>query len=243
MPRTRVRFELDKDERVPSRLRLSGLQRVVVSTSNYDATKDNGNPIKDVYGKIRKLVPGLTLPSDESSEKASLPIVLYRCFLVVLSMIFARFNPTSQLNEMQPHEMMSLWTHIGTEVCNAHPNRMLCIIPKVAKPLSQASTCRLVVERKKNKNNYYIMHIGYDASSNYVNIDVHRLICWMEHGNPPSPPAGERGPMHVVAMHLCHTKACINPFHIVWGTASTNLDDSKEFVKKKKGAFRKRTSR
>ena len=43
---------------------------------------------------------------------------------------------------------------------------------------------------------------------------LHRLICWLFHGPPPS--------MLMVASHLCHNRLCVNPLHIMWATLLQN---------------------
>ena len=51
----------------------------------------------------------------------------------------------------------------------------------------------------------------------------HRLVLWAMHG-PPVSPAGwtTRGPH---CLHMCGHKDCLNPSHLVWGTARDNRVD------------------
>lgn len=47
---------------------------------------------------------------------------------------------------------------------------------------------------------------------------AHRLVLWSIHG-PPPPAAGH-------CLHICGHKDCLNPTHLVWGTAQDNKDDN-----------------
>lgn len=55
---------------------------------------------------------------------------------------------------------------------------------------------------------------------NHFEIYLHRLICFMYRGPPPSP-------AHV-AGHLCHHKACLCPWHLEWMTQSANVQMGKD---------------
>ena len=44
---------------------------------------------------------------------------------------------------------------------------------------------------------------------------AHRIVCYFAHGPPPHRCSEGGAVWHVV--HLCHNKACLNPFHLCWG--------------------------
>lgn len=46
-------------------------------------------------------------------------------------------------------------------------------------------------------------------------VRVHRFICTVFHGSPPSP--------RLEAAHLCGRSRCINPKHIAWATHAENM--------------------
>ena len=48
---------------------------------------------------------------------------------------------------------------------------------------------------------------------------LHREVCKAVHG---APPLGSKS--H--ATHACGNKACLNPWHLRWGTAATNMQDT-----------------
>jgi hypothetical protein len=256
MPKHHIRFGMVGDDRLPTQLQLVGLQQICF---NPDPSPDNVWPLTEplhvLFNKVARLVPGMRRQTEAAASKVPFKQHVYRCFLVILSMLFAQFKPSSQMNA-QAVALIQRWTNIGTALCPFHPNKLLCIKPRKAKPLTTRGGGKLTVARTKNKNNYIIMHLGYDGSNQYVNIDVHRLICYLEHGAPPALGLGANqqegnhqqgnqsssGPTHPVAMHLCHNMMCVNPYHIVWGTCRRNIDDTKAFTKNKGAAFRGRVA-
>lgn len=59
-----------------------------------------------------------------------------------------------------------------------------------------------------------------------------RLVCFAEHGDPPS--------VEYHASHNCHNKACIRPDHIEWQTPEYNsTDHSDEAIAKRQAGARK----
>jgi hypothetical protein len=51
----------------------------------------------------------------------------------------------------------------------------------------------------------------------------HRLVLWAVHGPPASPEGWTTSGPH--CLHMCGQKDCLNPSHLVWGTAQDNRDD------------------
>jgi len=49
-----------------------------------------------------------------------------------------------------------------------------------------------------------------------IHVSLHRLICYLSFGPPPSPEYN-----HV--MHLCQHANCLNPDHLLWGKPKENL--------------------
>lgn len=59
---------------------------------------------------------------------------------------------------------------------------------------------------------------GYSKGTyNSKYLGVHRLVCRLTKGNPPTA-------LHHAA-HTCNTRACINPQHLKWATAKENCAD------------------
>lgn len=48
-----------------------------------------------------------------------------------------------------------------------------------------------------------------------VRIGLHRLVCWLAHGDPPTP-------SHE-CLHACRYKACVRPACLKWGTHAENM--------------------
>jgi len=54
-----------------------------------------------------------------------------------------------------------------------------------------------------------------------VDIDAHRLVCWLTQEDPPA------DPKHAYAIHFhCHNKACVKAEHLRWDTQSTNIQQA-----------------
>jgi hypothetical protein len=53
--------------------------------------------------------------------------------------------------------------------------------------------------------------IGHGRARVNIKEGAHRFVLWANWGPPPPDIADP------VAMHMCHDKACLNPFHLVWG--------------------------
>jgi hypothetical protein len=79
---------------------------------------------------------------------------------------------------------------------------------------------------------------GYPAHSVRVsgvkrNVDAHRYVCRLAHGEPPMP-KGE-------AAHTCGNKLCVNPQHLYWADHVTNMADAKRHgVLRGGGRYRQR---
>jgi hypothetical protein len=223
---------MSAEDRVVVNLQLRGLQAVVFNVNgggNASAMSDLGKPIYASYSKVARMLPGLTMTTDPDGSVVPFSALMYRCFLVVMSMMFVDFNPSEYVNAL-PWQTMQRWIGLGTPV-SPHPDRNACIMPRASRPVNPQRR-PVTSQRTLNKNNYIIMHIGYDAQDQYVNVDVHRLVGWMELGPPviaSPPPALVNKNSELVAMHLCHNRACINPYHIVWGTWAVNLAESKQY--------------
>lgn len=55
------------------------------------------------------------------------------------------------------------------------------------------------------------------ASVRRQTVGAHRLMCTLAHGEPPSP--------NLHAAHSCGVRDCVNPRHLRWATAKSNLAD------------------
>ena len=51
-----------------------------------------------------------------------------------------------------------------------------------------------------------------------VQLDLHRMACYLAHGPVPEGRA--------LALHTCHRPSCLNPRHLYWGSASHNQLDA-----------------
>ena len=75
---------------------------------------------------------------------------------------------------------------------------------------------------------YTLIKLGYQTvpwsdttRERQVDIDAHRLVCWLVHGPP-----GEHG--HY-ATHKCkRNKACVKPSHLAWNTQQENVRQASE---------------
>lgn len=60
---------------------------------------------------------------------------------------------------------------------------------------------------------------GYAAHSvGRKNIDAHRYVCTLANGEPE---------VGLQAAHRCGNKLCVNPAHLYWGDALSNMADAK----------------
>lgn len=62
-------------------------------------------------------------------------------------------------------------------------------------------------------------HDGYPViNMDGVSMHGHRYVCAQAHGHPPD---------GMLALHSCHTPACVNKRHLRWGTPMDNINDRK----------------
>lgn len=64
---------------------------------------------------------------------------------------------------------------------------------------------------------------------------VHRLVCWLFHGMPPS--------SRHVCLHLCGYSNCLNPYHLCWGTQADNYQHARFHTPPTKGGVKPRCKR
>ena len=69
--------------------------------------------------------------------------------------------------------------------------------------------------RKSNGYGAY----SYRKRGNQYHVDAHRFVCEAAHGAPAD---GDQ------AAHKCGNKLCVNPSHLYWADAFTNMADAKK---------------
>lgn len=83
------------------------------------------------------------------------------------------------------------------------------------------SACWMWIGHKR-PNGYGQLHTGGRGGKL---ISAHRYSCQAHHGDPKD----ER----MVAMHSCDTPGCVNPNHLRWGTASENIKEAFDKLRKR----------
>jgi hypothetical protein len=89
----------------------------------------------------------------------------------------------------------------------------------IADALSSSSDDCIIWPFAVRKSSGYGAHcISLGARANKKNLDSHRYVCALAHGEP------ETG---MQAAHRCGNKLCVNPSHLYWADAKTNMADAK----------------
>ena len=90
----------------------------------------------------------------------------------------------------------------------------------ISDTLSSASDSCIVWPFAVRKSNGYGAHsTGTAFRGNKKNHDVHRYVCALAHGVPEN---------EMQAAHKCGNRLCINPQHLYWGDAASNMADAKD---------------
>lgn len=82
---------------------------------------------------------------------------------------------------------------------------------------------REVIDKKHmlvDGDGYLQLTLAYDRVQGTIREGAHRFVLWSIFGPPPND--------EWVVMHYCCHAACLNPFHMVWGTRGENLLDARE---------------
>lgn len=82
-----------------------------------------------------------------------------------------------------------------------------------------------------SKPNYAYITVKEGAfGGNSKSFYLHTLLCFLYRGPPPPLPLGQA---RWVAGHICHHKACIAPWHIIWMSDSHNVKMGKVHKRKR----------
>lgn len=99
----------------------------------------------------------------------------------------------------------------------------LCIKPSSAAINTEGHGFSMAREGSKvnvpSSHNYVNLRVPREGSTGGSTIGVHRIMCWLLHGPPPS----RMGQHHV--RHMCNNRWCINPTHLQWGSPAENNRD------------------
>lgn len=76
-------------------------------------------------------------------------------------------------------------------------------------------------------DSYMLVNLG-SLKGEAIKEYAHRLVLWAMHGPPTKMLAdmGGWGPKGPQCLHVCGNKDCLNPAHLVWGSAQDNYRDS-----------------
>jgi hypothetical protein len=81
---------------------------------------------------------------------------------------------------------------------------------------AELDTCVIWPFARRNSSGYGAFDICVDGKKK--SLDAHRYVCREAHGEPAP---GEQ------ASHRCGNKLCVNPRHLYWADALTNMADAK----------------
>lgn len=121
---------------------------------------------------------------------------------------------------IQDSTILTIVNHLSPHP--SHPNLITeCILVKQCKRwLASQDVFKLQPHGRtqgipKCPNRGYIKVKGWGFGDNDQEFYLHRLLCYMYRGPPPSP--------HHVVGHLCHHKLCLCPWHLNWILQSENV--------------------
>lgn len=188
------------------------------------------DPVTRTFRSVKRVWPHFRGAVDRQGQHLHPIVLIARCLLLVVTMLDRGqwAGPAFEPSIVEPikewadvSRARDLWRSMTKQQWQGPCMERLK--PKLNNWLNHDGPpdAMVVSTRTKRRNGkelpYYTMiRLGIDAQGSRVSIDVHRLVCWLERGPPPTPEQSE-------AMHMCNNAACINPYHMRWGTMEENL--------------------